>query len=362
MNKTRVREAESLESVGGFSALVEAGEPVIFRGAVAHWEMVSGWPAKSREWLARLGAVVGHRPVSVSIPLPIDEGYIGTSHLDEDGMEPNALSGWRRFSDVARQMDAVEAGESQGCLYIQSARVPRTLPELAPLVEFPFDVGADLPDDGQWRFWLGVGTPSVLCHYDKPHNLNCVLRGRKHFTLFPPEQISNLYVGPMEGGGYGTPASLVNPVRPDFDAHPRFAEALEHAVHADVGPGDVLFLPTHWWHSVRSVGLCAAANYWWNDLDSRTQAHANAAFLSGLMALRSLPPQWRRAWKAKFDHFVFKTLGDPYAHIPSEFQGYAGEPTPERVERIEQLLRAYANDLLAGGGPEVEADNATLQH
>ena len=47
------------------------------------------------------------------------------------------------------------------------------------------------------RLWLGneVVTPA---HFDESHNLACVVSGRRRFTLFPPEQVANLYVGPLD--------------------------------------------------------------------------------------------------------------------------------------------------------------------
>jgi hypothetical protein len=38
----------------------------------------------------------------------------------------------------------------------------------------------------------------VQTHFDLPSNIACVVGGLRRFTLFPPEQLPNLYVGPLE--------------------------------------------------------------------------------------------------------------------------------------------------------------------
>src|SRR3546814_14238320 len=60
-------------------------------------------------------------------------------------------------------------------------------------------------------------TPSA-----RDHNLACVIAGRRLFLLFPPDQVANLYIGPL---GNPLPLSLAGPEMPDFERFPRFREA-----------------------------------------------------------------------------------------------------------------------------------------
>ena len=53
-------------------------------------------------------------------------------------------------------------------------------------------------------------------HQDLPDNLACVAAGRRRFLLFPPNQLRNLYIGPLARHPAGQPVSLVGPLAPDL--------------------------------------------------------------------------------------------------------------------------------------------------
>ena len=111
--------------------------------------------------------------------------------------------------------------------------------------------------------WMG-NQSRIAAHFDAPENLVCVVSGHRRFTLFPPEQITNLYVGPLEFNPAGQPISLVDFANPDFERFPRFRDALAAAQVAELEPGDALYLPSLWWHHVESLdSLNLMVNYWW---------------------------------------------------------------------------------------------------
>ncbi len=100
------------------------------------------------------------------------------------------------------------------------------------------------------RLWLGNAflTPA---HIDELDNLACVVAGRRRFTLFPPEQVRNLYIGLLDSTPAGAPVSMVSLKAPDFERYPR-REALAASRVTELEPGDALFIPAVWWHHVES--------------------------------------------------------------------------------------------------------------
>src|SRR3546814_18893261 len=102
--------------------------------------------------------------------------------------------------------------------------------------------------------WIG-NRSRIPAHQDLPDNLACVAVGRRRVTLFPPDQLANLYIGPLDFTPAGQAISLVDFAAPDLARFPRFAEALRHAQVAELGPGDAVFIPRMWWRTEeRRVG------------------------------------------------------------------------------------------------------------
>lgn len=323
-----------------FEQLVSRHEPAVFRGLARDWlPGQAGADTDALDWLTTL---VGNRLVPLSVGLPGDGGFMGTSAVRGGKAIPTTLSGTRPFSQVARAMKRELAASTGHALYVQSVDVRERLPELEPYLKLRLD---DCPmTTGHWRAWIGTGAHRVNLHADGDENFFCVLAGRKRFTVLPYDVLPDIYVGPLDGGPYGPPASIVDPLAPDLAAYPRFASAMARARTIDLEVGDVLYLPCHWWHYVESFGLNVSVNYWWSDVHARQRQAANDLFLEALLAVRSMPRHWREFWATVFGQFVFLEQGEPYAHLPAEEQGIAGVATAERIEAIRRQLSDTAGE------------------
>lgn len=187
------------------------------------------------------------------------------------------------------------------------------------------------------RIWMG-NRAVVPTHYDMLDNIVCVVTGRRRFTLFPPEQLPNLYVGPIDYTLSGQPISLVNFLQPDFDKYPRFKEALESAEVADLEPGDALYIPKLWWHHVESFdAINMIVNYWW-DQSALGQDNPFTTLMHGLLSISQLPKAERDAWHAFFNHYVFRPDENPVEHLPPETRGVLGEMTPQTYQSIRNYV------------------------
>lgn len=183
------------------------------------------------------------------------------------------------------------------------------------------------------RIWIG-NRSMVATHFDNNYNIACVVSGHRRFTVFPPEQVGNLYIGPLLRTPGGSPISTVDLRAPDHAKFPRFAEALESAEEAVLEPGDAVYIPILWWHGVESLDpLNILVNYWWN-VDAATH-HKPILSLAHCMALMSgLPADQREVWHTFFNHFVFQTDGDPAAHLPSDLSDVMGSLSAADRDRV----------------------------
>jgi hypothetical protein len=162
-----------------------------------------------------------------------------------------------------------------------------------------------------------------------------VIAGRRRFTLYAPDLIGRLYVGPIDNTMAGPPVSLAASAAPGSDAQfPLFAEIREQALQAQLGPGDALFLPKLWWHQVESTSAFnGLVNYWWDACSAGPDLPYTALLLS-MITIAERPPAERQAWKAFFDHYVFRSNGHPLAHLPPANRGLLGPLKPDNYSKI----------------------------
>jgi len=193
------------------------------------------------------------------------------------------------------------------------------------------------------RIWIG-NSSRIAPHFDESDNIACVVSGTRRFTLFPPDQVGNLYPGPVDTTVAGQPTSLVDLANPDLERFPRFSEALDHAQTAELQPGDAIYIPALWWHGVESTGpFNVLVNYWWQDTPPDAGSPMNALG-AALLSIGLLPQSKRLAWRAIFDHYVFSGREAAVEHIPEHARGILGESTSE----LRRLMREFLIGELRG--------------
>lgn len=310
-----------------------AGRPAVLRGAVADWPIVAAARTSADALAAYLRARATDDPAEAWFGDPAIRGRFDFA---------DNLAGFnhdRRVATIDQLLDLLlrqRGAAAPWSIYAGALPIARHLPAFR--VENPMPL---LDPDRRMlvSLWLGNRTQTAA-HWDLPQNLACVVAGRRRFTLFPTDQVANLYVGPLDTTLAGQPSSLVDVDAPDLARFPRFAEALEHAEIAELEPGDVLYLPSLWWHAVRGVDeIGAMVNYWWRDAPAGL-ATPMMALYHALLTLSDLPERERAAWKVFFDHYVFRADGDPAAHLPEAARGILGERTPATTAELKALLAA----------------------
>jgi hypothetical protein len=311
--------------------IVPKGEPAVLRGLVADWPIVQAAAQGDEALAAGLRGAASDEPFEAWFGDPEIEGRFGYTP-DYSGFNHE-----RRLATVDQLLDLLlrQKGDARPySMYAGGIPIRRHLPALLPAIPVPL---LDTTKATLISLWLGNRTRTAA-HWDLPQNLACVVAGRRRFTLFPTDQIANLYVGPLDFTLAGQPTSLVDVDAPDFEQHPRFAQALEAAQTAELGPGDALYIPSLWWHAVASLDeLGAMINFWWRDADPPLLTPLNALY-HAVITMKNLPPKELAAWRVLFGHYIFGDDGDPVAHLPEHARGILGRRTPELVARVKKLL------------------------
>lgn len=308
--------------------LLQGDEPWVARGLVGHWPVVKD-NANGQETLAYLQSFCSNKKTSAFLAEAEHRGRLFYND-DFDGFNFVQLD--TTLEAVFAKLSALESDPLAPTLYVGSTNIDQALPG------FRRDNTIDVPD-AQPLTSLWVGNKSrVAAHFDYPRNLACCIAGQRRFTLFPPEQVENLYVGPWDLTPAGQPISLVDTQEPDLDRFPRFARAWESAQSAELQPGDAIYIPGMWWHQVESLSaINGLVNYWWSETPAVYGAPMDA-FNHALLSIKQLPPAQRRAWKSLFDTYVFNESEEALAHIPEHARGKMAPLHSEMARRLRAEL------------------------
>ena len=173
-----------------------------------------------------------------------------------------------------------------------------------PLAHAPYRRGFD-----KVVLWYGRSNISPL-HFDPNHNYMHQLDGQKRLLLVDPADSALLYADHASSAVGNTP---VNPFRVDMDAHP--LASLVSLWPVVLHRGDVLFIPSQWWHMVVTLPAVGDAL---DAADVRNMA---------------LTCQFDRSVRPSiFSHFS-RQRAELYLNIPQRV------PTTEELAREEQRNR-----------------------
>jgi hypothetical protein len=302
----------------------------VFRGLVSNWPII----AAARTSIDDLAAYLRSLDTGETVRAFVGEPDAGGRFFYREGLDGfNFNIAQTRFAQLIDTLVQFDRAGTRQPIYMGSTFTSEILPGFAsqnPLE--PIEKRGGAP-----RIWIG-NSSRIAPHFDESDNIACVVSGTRRFTLFPTEQVGNLYIGPLDRTPAGQPASLVDLDAPDFERFPRFREAMQSARVAELGPGDAIYIPALWWHGVEATGaLNVLVNYWWQDepLDADSPLHAIA---HGLLSVGHLAERKRHRWRTLFDHYVFRADGDPAEHIPEQARGVLGKSTSELRQFIGRFL------------------------
>jgi len=316
----QVRRIPAPRSLAGLEDLVATGEPAVFPQETVYNELSEAGRQEPARLLQLLQQRAGDRKLSVAeIPAEAD-GLL--THTGRGGLAAAWTPVEASLEDVLGRMlaDPVDVAR----VLIHGAPVDEVLPELATLMRLPI-----LPEVAG-RLWLG-NARGIDLSFDAFESLRWLFLGSMRVYLFPPSVAPEMQIGALEGSHLNTPISRLDP-ESDSSALP------PGGLVVDLVPGEVLFVPTYWWHCFRTARAFGLINHSWTDLDGRAAKAAHATFWQAVLAIRELPVAHRAHYGRLLDAIVFQRGGDPYQHLAAEEQGLAGVPNEER--RLELRRRA----------------------
>lgn len=295
--------------------LLDAGRPAVLKGVAWDWPLVQAGLRDDGAASNYLRALYNGRAVQYSCGTP---EIAGRPFYSSDFTELNFEVRRGALDQVLDELEAHADDAEPPTYYVASLLVDSCLPGFSEDNNLGLATQAiDVPGS----IWIG-NRVTASCHYDAPNNIACCAVGRRRFTFLPPEQIRNLYPGPLEPTPGGQAVSLVDFANPDLDRYPRFRDAWAAAISTVLEPGDAVFIPSMWWHHVQGLdAFTVLVNYWWSSMPAHIPTPMHALY-HAIWTIRDRPEREKRAWREVFEYYVFG---------PGE---HAGEHLPEAARRL----------------------------
>jgi hypothetical protein len=314
--------------------VLRSTRPVVLKGLVANWPVVRAGLESPQAASAYLRNFYRDATVGALLGAPDIEGRFFYNH-DLSGFNFRAvkLKLDVMLDEVERHRDAVKPP----AIYVGSTTIDTCLPGFRTENDLNFGDRQPLAS-----IWIGNRT-RIAAHHDLPDNVACVVVGHRRFTLFPPAQLENLYIGPLDFTPAGQAISLVDFAHPDLQRFPKFAAAVRHAQVAELDPGDAIFIPSMWWHHIEALdSLNVLVNYWWRQSPAYMDSPINALMLA-IMSVRDLPKEQRDAWQNLFRHYVFEADENTASHIPESARRVLSPLDAEAVRELRARILQRLN-------------------
>lgn len=222
-------------------AIAKRTGPLLLSGLTDQWPARRGWtPDQLR---------CDHRDKQVTALLGLPAGGV---------LYPQDQQAYEQTLSFGQFIDAMLSADPQSPCYLAYKRAS----EIFDGADYDF---AGLLGEGQegsdTRVWIGsAGTRSML-HSDLKDNLFCQIWGQKTVTLLPWHASRAAY--PFPGNLVNSQVDLADV---DLATFPKLGAATFYT--AQVGPGDVLYIPRGCWHDIRSCTPSVSVNHWFGPAQS----------------------------------------------------------------------------------------------
>ncbi|XP_022097445.1 jmjC domain-containing protein 7-like [Acanthaster planci] len=297
-------------------------KPVLFKGCIDHWGALSKWtPAYLRE-------KIGDQTVTVAVT---PNGLADAVYQDKFVMPEERLMQFASFLDIIEGRlpgEAQHAQEQSEVFYVQKQN-SNLLSEFNDIID---DVETELPwasealgkQPDAVNFWMGEDKAITSMHKDHYENLYCVISGEKNFILHPPTDLPYIPYGTYPAARYKVsgngdfdiidepevgevPWIPLDPVQPDLVRWPEYGHS--RPIHCTVRAGEVLYLPSLWFHHVQQKHGTIAVNFWY-DMEYDIK-YSYFKFLEGMVHYNKLASK-RQCATGKFFRSIQNAQGSTH--------------------------------------------------
>ncbi|MFA3791251.1 cupin-like domain-containing protein [Aliiglaciecola sp. SL4] len=314
--------------------------PVVLKGLVKHWKLVEVGLQSPQRSVDYLKSFYNGKPVFAYFGEPAIEGKYA---YNDNATELNYESKKARVDEVLALIIEHLYDQQPPSYYIASNVIDANFPGLGEEnnLHIPITSKSSATESPVASIWIG-NRSIARCHYDASDNIACVVSGKRRFITFPPDQIANLYPGPLAPTPGGPVITMVDLHNPDFEKYPKVKHALAVGQVAELEPGDAIYIPSMWWHQVEALSSYnILVNYWWSDAEKYMGAAMNVLY-HAMLSLRDKPAHEKAGWKHIFDYYIFGEGEQPTEHLPPEAQGFLA-PMDDVMSR--QLRAMLINKL-----------------
>ena len=183
-------------------------EPVVLRGLVNHWELVKKSLHSDITAAEYLKAFYNGRPTLTYFGEP---GLNGRYGYNNNATQLNFKKEKAQIDEVIDLIIAHLDDSAPPSVYIASNIIDSNFPGLRQKNDLDMSFAKLAPNSEAPIPSIWIGNKSIArCHYDASDNIACAVKGRRRFIMFPPEQIENLYPGPLSPTPGGQVISMVN--------------------------------------------------------------------------------------------------------------------------------------------------------
>jgi len=282
--------------------LLTASEPWVARGFINSWPLAAAGMQSGRSALDYLESFYSGSSIKVILS---EAQNMARFFYNEDLSGFNFHAVETTLNRLFGQMIKYDGIPNAPAIYLGSADVSELLPGF--IVEN--SLATDLPNPTV-SLWVG-NQSRIAAHFDAPRNIACCIAGKRRFTLLPPDQAKNLYIGPWDLTPAGQPISLVDFQNPDYSLFPNFREAERNMWTVDLEVGDALYIPSFWWHQVEGLSsINGLVNFWWHEADTGELSLVNALKCTSQL-MDALPGDQRRVIKDLFETYAFGDDAEP---------------------------------------------------